>query len=103
LDPSAILHHASPLRIEREGADHVLVLDLPFADKDDLDLGRRDDELLIRVGGHRRSLLLPDTLRSRPVGSATLRDGNLRIVFPGAEGGTDRDRRRRRRPPGAHR
>lgn len=78
-----VLHHDSPIRITREGDEHVLTLDLPFTEHDDLDLGRRDDELLIRVGGHRRSLLLPDSLRRQSVRSATLEDGALRIVFSG--------------------
>ncbi|MCA9516087.1 MAG: hypothetical protein KC635_14180, partial [Myxococcales bacterium] len=47
------------------------------------ELGRRDDELLIRVGSHRRALLLPDSLRRRPVGAASLRDGKLRVTFSG--------------------
>ncbi len=83
LDPAAVLHPGEPLQVVRKGTGYELVLELPFADKDDLELGRRDDELLIRVGGHRRSLLLPDSLRRRPVGAASLRDGRLRVTFAG--------------------
>ncbi len=81
LDPAAVLHEGSPLEVRTRG-DHVeLLLDLPFADHDDLELGRRDDELLIRVGPHRRALLLPDSLRRRRVAAAALRDGRLRVTF----------------------
>jgi arsenite-transporting ATPase len=83
LDPAGVLHPGEPMQIHRRGSTYELVLELPFADKDDLELGRRDDELLIRVGSHRRALLLPDSLRRRPVGAAQLRDGRLRVTFAG--------------------
>ena len=51
-------------------------LELPFADHDDLDVGRRGDELLVRVGPYRRALLLPDSLRRREVTAASLRKGD---------------------------
>lgn len=83
LDPSALLHEGEPMQVVRKGTGYELVLELPFADREDLELGRRDDELLIRVGGYRRALLLPDSLKRRPVGAASLRDGRLRITFAG--------------------
>ena len=93
LDPAALLHPGEPMQVVRKGSGFELVLELPFADRDDLELGRRDDELLIRVGSHRRALLLPDSLRRRPVGAASLRDGRLRVTFAGD---VDRDRRESR-------
>ena len=58
-----------------------LSVDLPFTERDELALGRRDDELLVRVGPYRRSILLPDSLRRRAVVDAALRDGTLRVTF----------------------
>jgi arsenite/tail-anchored protein-transporting ATPase len=81
LDPSARLHEGTPMRVDRSGGRWVLTLPLPFADRDDLELGRRGDELLVRVGPHRRAVLLPDTLRRRAVGAATLRGGRLAVTF----------------------
>ena len=82
VDPAGILHPGEPMVVTKQGTAYELSLELPFADKDELELGRRDDELLIRVGSHRRALLLPDSLRRRDVGAATLRDGRLRVTFP---------------------
>jgi arsenite-transporting ATPase len=84
LDPAGLLHPGEPMEVVRRGAGYELTIELPFADKDDIELGRRDDELLIRVGSYRRALLLPDSLRRRPVGAASLRDGKLRVTFAGA-------------------
>ena len=95
LDPSAVLHPGEPMTVVRKGSGYELVLELPFADRDDLELGRRDDELLIRVGSHRRALVLPDSLRRRPVGAASLRDGRLRVTFAGTDHGEAAPSRRR--------
>ena len=80
-DPSGHFADVAPLRLHRTDAGDELVIDLPFAERDDLAMGRRADELLIRVGPYRRSILLPDALRRRPVIDAALRDGALRVVF----------------------
>ncbi|MEI7592733.1 MAG: ArsA family ATPase [Actinomycetes bacterium] len=80
-DPAAVLHDSDPLRIEMKGDTCVLTQELPFADHDDLELGRRGDELLVRVGPYRRAIVLPDSLRRREISSAKLRNGELRVVF----------------------
>jgi arsenite-transporting ATPase len=82
-DPTAVLHDGEPLRVTAgagEG-DRVLSLQLPFADPDDLDVGRRDGELLVRVGTWRRALLLPDSLRRRPSAGARIVGDRLEITF----------------------
>ena len=90
LDPAAVLHRGSTMRIERRGQSHVLGLPLPFADRDAVELGRRDGELLVRVGSHRRAVVLPDSLQRREVTGATMVDGWLEIGFePAAEGAQD--------------
>jgi arsenite-transporting ATPase len=81
--PADLLHDGVPLRVERTRSGYRLTLELPFADRDDLEVGRRDDELLVRVGPYRRSVLLPDSLRRRKVTKASLRDGKLDVSFAG--------------------
>ena len=85
-DAAAALYEGDPLRVERRGSSYVLTLALPFADRDELELSRREDELLVRVGPYRRAVVLPDSLRRRVVAEAGLRDGKLTVVFrePGA-------------------
>lgn len=80
-DPADRLASVTPLALERSEAGDTLVIDLPFTEKDELALGRRRDELLVRVGPYRRAVLLPDTLRGRSVADAALRDGALRVLF----------------------
>ena len=80
-DPSGRFADVAPLSLQRTAAGDELVIELPFTDRDDLTMGRREDELLLRVGPYRRSILLPDSLRRRRVIDAALRDGSLRVLF----------------------
>ena len=80
-DPADVLHRGRPLRVEPRGDDHVLVLELPFADRDELDVGRKDGELLVRVGAHRRAIVLPDSLRRKVVKGATMVGERLEVTF----------------------
>lgn len=80
-DPSARLVAGRPLRVDRQGDDFVLSLELPFADSSDLDLTRAGGEIFISIGPHRRNLTLPDSLSRREISSAALQDGCLAIKF----------------------
>jgi arsenite-transporting ATPase len=72
---------APSVRVERSGEEFVLEVPLPLADRRDVDLSRRGDELLVTVGSHRRALALPSALRRCTVVGAALRDGCLRVRF----------------------
>jgi len=79
--PSARLHEGTPLRFDRGADGWALHLDLPFAEKGEVDVGRRGDELVVTVGPYRRVLALPDSFVDRPVQRAGLREGTLTVVF----------------------
>ncbi|MEV2266200.1 ArsA family ATPase [Nonomuraea africana] len=66
---------------------HELSLALPGADKDDVDLARKGDELIVTAGPYRRILALPAALARRKISGAVLRDGRLRVRF--VAGGRD--------------
>ncbi len=83
-DPASLLHQGEPMSVSRHGDRWELLLELPFADRDDLELGRRGAELLIRVGPYRRAVLLPDSLRRRAVSAAELKAGRLKVTFSAA-------------------
>jgi arsenite-transporting ATPase len=89
-DPASRLYEGQPLKVQRRNGRTILSLDLPFAEKDDLELGRRDDELLVRVGPYRRAVTLPDSLRKRAVVDASLKQGRLRVTFEGSADDAER-------------
>ncbi|QES50508.1 hypothetical protein DEJ50_24465 [Streptomyces venezuelae] len=68
---------------DRRAEDGVLVwtVPLPGAEKRELDLIRRGDDLLLTAGPHRRIVPLPSALRRCTVSGAALADGVLRIRF----------------------
>jgi len=80
-DPTARFGVSDPLRVSQRGAGAVLEIDLPFTDRDEIELGRRGDELLVRVGPYRLAMILPDSLRRRSVAGARLKDGRLEVEF----------------------
>jgi arsenite-transporting ATPase len=84
-DPSGLLHEGEPMSVERRGAAMVLRLPLPGAAKEELELAQHDDELLVRVGPYRRAVVLPESLRRRPISSASLVDGALEVRFGARE------------------
>ena len=59
----------------------LMTLPLPLAHAADLALQRRDDELVVTVGEHRRVLTLPAALQRCVVEGASVRDGLLRVRF----------------------
>ena len=67
--------------IERTEDGFALRVPIPLARREDLDLGRRGDDLIITVGGYRQVLLLPSVLRRCEAGTAALRDGALTVSF----------------------
>jgi arsenite/tail-anchored protein-transporting ATPase len=81
-DPLALVETPDPMTVERlSGDEFVLSVALPHADKREVDLVRKGDELVLTVGSHRRVLALPSALRRCVTDGAALRDGRLRVRF----------------------
>jgi arsenite-transporting ATPase len=80
-DAAAVLHRGEPIRVHKRGERRVMSLELPFVDRDDLDVGRNDAELLVRVGPYRRAIVLPDSLRRRAVIGARMVGDRLEVSF----------------------
>ena len=80
-DPTAVHYRGEPYRVRREDGTYLLQVALPFTSRDDLQLSRRSDELVLQVGGWRRTLFLPRALLSAPTLGAKMDDGTLEIRF----------------------
>ena len=75
------IHEDESMRMRQHGASIVLDLALPCVERDEVDLTRVNGELLVTVGPHRRSVVLPDSLQRRDVAGARLTDGRLEVEF----------------------
>jgi arsenite-transporting ATPase len=80
-DPFTEPPAAELLSVQRSGEEYVLALALPLADRRDMDLVRKGDELVLTVGSYRRVLALPSALRRCVVAGAELREGRLHVRF----------------------
>lgn len=81
VDPRDRLHDGQRLEIVADGDYAELRVPLPFADRDQLELNRLQDDLLVRIGTHKRSIALPDSLKRRAVTSASLDESVLAVSF----------------------
>jgi arsenite-transporting ATPase len=66
------------------GAGYELRLQLPFVDKDEVDITHRPGELFISVGPYKREISLPRVLNGTKVTRGKLDEGVLRVTFSGA-------------------
>ncbi|GAA4406005.1 ArsA family ATPase [Fodinibacter luteus] len=69
------------MRVEADGEDFVLTLPLPLVSAGEVEMARRDDDLVIAVGGQRRVVTLPSVLRRCVVDTAAVGNGELRVRF----------------------
>jgi arsenite-transporting ATPase len=80
-DPTGVYFRGRPHEIEREGDGYRLLLPLPSAAKGDVGLRRVGDELFVRVGPYRRTIMLPRPLVGLEPRGARLENGVLRVIF----------------------
>jgi arsenite-transporting ATPase len=80
-DPASRLAAIEPLRVDAVGKTMVLSVHLPFTERNDVSLGRSEEELFLTVGPHRRAFLLPDSLLRREVTGARLAGDRLEVEF----------------------
>lgn len=81
LDPAPPVEGRRLLRLQVDGSDYVLALDLPLAQRAEVDAARNGDELIVTVGANRRVLTLPSTLRRCEVVGGEFDGRELRVRF----------------------
>jgi len=81
LDAADVLYEDDPMTFTRRGDGYVLALKLPFATHDDLELSTKVDELFVKVGPYRRTIMLPRVLASKSITSAKLIGDRIEVVF----------------------
>jgi arsenite-transporting ATPase len=80
-DAAAVLHRSLTQELVMDVDGARLRLELPFADKGKVALKKIGLELIVRVDGHKRTLMLPPALADYRPSGATLLDGALHITF----------------------
>ena len=80
-DPTAVFYTGQTQVIEKDGDGYRLIQPLPFVSKEQIQLTRAADELIVRIGNQKRNLILPRALVSLDVLSAKHEDDLLTITF----------------------
>lgn len=80
-DPTRIFATTHPVTFGQKGKRMTIRMLMPFTDPSGLDVSVRGDSLYVRVGGFKRTLLLPFAYVGIPVSRATLEDGALTVEF----------------------
>ena len=62
----------------------VLRLPIPFTEKAEIDLKKVGDELIVGVGGERRTIILPSALAHQRPAGARFEHGTLVVTFEDA-------------------
>ena len=80
-DPSQVYTTEKSMEIySKDGVDQ-LSLKLPFSSKDQVELYKSNDVLIVTVGWYKRSVVLPYSLVKKEVRKAEFKDGRLVISF----------------------
>lgn len=80
-DPLALTPAAAALQVDQAAGTFKLSLALPLVERDEIDLVRRGDDLVVTVQGQRRVLTLPSALRRCVITGAALAGGRLGVDF----------------------
>jgi arsenite/tail-anchored protein-transporting ATPase len=81
-DPSQVYYRETTVKIVSEGNNkYSLELYLPGIAKDQIQLNKTGDELNVRIGNHRRNMVLPQALAALQPAGAKMDDDYLKIKF----------------------
>jgi arsenite/tail-anchored protein-transporting ATPase len=81
-DPAQVYYKETTLRVVQESSNqYSLELYLPGIAKDQIQLNKTGDELNIRIGNHRRNMVLPQALAALQPTGAKMDDDYLKIKF----------------------
>ena len=80
-DPAQIYYKETTMRIVQEQQEYSLEVYLPGIEKRQVELSKTGDELNIRIGNHRRNLVLPQALAALQPSGARMEEDYLKIRF----------------------
>ncbi len=80
-DPAQLFFSQRPIQIEKVDGRYILSLNLPFVEKQDLDLTQKGEELIVKAGAFKRNILLPRILLHHSIQGAKFEGERLCITF----------------------
>jgi arsenite-transporting ATPase len=83
-DPTQVYYKENTIRVVQHQNEYSLELYLPGVPKDHVQLSKTGDELNVRIGNHRRNLVLPQALAALQPAGAKMEEDYLKIRFANA-------------------
>ncbi len=80
-DPTQVYYKESTVRVVQNQGIYSLELYLPGIPKEQIQLNKTGDELNVRIGNHRRNLVLPQALAALKPSGAKMEEDYLKIKF----------------------
>jgi arsenite-transporting ATPase len=80
-DPTRVYYNEETIKVIQNNDEYSLELYLPGIEKDKIQLNQTGDELNIRIGNHRRNLVLPQALAALQSSGAKMEGDYLKIRF----------------------
>jgi arsenite-transporting ATPase len=85
-DPEQILYAETPYTFRKVKEDYFLDIKIPFLTKKEVELSKRNEELIVRIGGFKRYVLLPRNIATRKPSGAKIEHNRIVIKFGGSHG-----------------
>ncbi|HEX2715084.1 MAG TPA: TRC40/GET3/ArsA family transport-energizing ATPase [Candidatus Acidoferrales bacterium] len=82
-DPAQIYFDESPYRFKKVDGSYQLQIRLPFVERREVELYKKSDELIIRIGNFKRHVSLPQAMTNASPRSARIQGDRLIISFGG--------------------
>ena len=84
-NPLERFFEGEPYQLVKKDGGYRMTIRLPFVDKRHIELNKFSDELVVRLGGFKRHLLLPRQVAASKSVKATMDENRLCIDFKGGE------------------
>jgi arsenite-transporting ATPase len=81
MDPGRVLYETEVPSFKPDGADYVMTVSLPHAERKDLAVEQFEEGVAVHVNGRRCVLSLPDEVRDREASSWSFEPPVLKVVF----------------------
>jgi arsenite/tail-anchored protein-transporting ATPase len=78
-DPLRVFFRGAAHEIVKSNGGYEVVLNLPLVERKRVDLSKKGTELLVRIGGYKRNVLLPDSMVSLQAAGAKIENDKLRV------------------------
>ena len=81
VDPIAFYQNEKAYEFSKDGDQYKISLLLPFIEKDEIQLAKSNDEVVVQIGGFRQHIPLPRSLTDKQPSGARLVENRLVITF----------------------